>query len=341
MVKYRNESIDILRGLAMLFVIFQHTMSGVTVGAEQSFVFNIAWSLQMPLFILISGYITKYSRPIQTLSALGKVACKKTVAYMCPWLVWTFLVRGLLLGQTSFFDLKYILWKMDSGYWFLATIWVISLIYSCASFVAEQMNSKYLIKKQIIFVGVYILGMLVLVAVGLLFGISFFAIKLTLYYMPFYYAGYLYGQCEDKVKTLNLGKTIIDVTVAICLGVWLFIVLRYSVFDMSDSGIDIIFRVFTSLAGCIAISGLVSNLFENTTGGGALKWVGVHSLEIYLSHYLLLGLIKLPNVPQAVSYQGILLIVINYLLTVGLTMMVVQIVNQNALLKRILFAKVK
>ena len=26
-----------------------------TVGAENTFVFNIAWSLQMPLFILISG----------------------------------------------------------------------------------------------------------------------------------------------------------------------------------------------------------------------------------------------------------------------------------------------
>ena len=35
-------------------------MTGCTVGAEESFLFNIVWSLQMPMFILISGYVTKY-----------------------------------------------------------------------------------------------------------------------------------------------------------------------------------------------------------------------------------------------------------------------------------------
>ena len=44
----------------MLLVVLGHIMTGCTVGAEESFLFNIVWSLQMPMFILISGYVTKY-----------------------------------------------------------------------------------------------------------------------------------------------------------------------------------------------------------------------------------------------------------------------------------------
>ena len=51
----RNEYVDIMRGVAMLLVVLGHTMTGSTVNSESSFLFNIVWSLQMPLFILISG----------------------------------------------------------------------------------------------------------------------------------------------------------------------------------------------------------------------------------------------------------------------------------------------
>lgn len=40
-VTKRNRYVDILRGFAMLCVILQHTMSGCTSNAENSFVFQI------------------------------------------------------------------------------------------------------------------------------------------------------------------------------------------------------------------------------------------------------------------------------------------------------------
>lgn len=60
----RNQFVDIMRGIAMLLVVLGHTMTGCTVGSQKGFLFNIVWSLQMPLFILISGYVTKCSRLI-------------------------------------------------------------------------------------------------------------------------------------------------------------------------------------------------------------------------------------------------------------------------------------
>ncbi|MCD7771860.1 MAG: acyltransferase family protein [Oscillospiraceae bacterium] len=61
-VEVRNKNVDILRGIAMLMVILGHTMTGYTENSQDTLLFNIIWTLQMPLFILISGYVTKYSR---------------------------------------------------------------------------------------------------------------------------------------------------------------------------------------------------------------------------------------------------------------------------------------
>ena len=180
-----------MRGIAMLLVVLQHTMSGCTVGAENTFLFNIAWSLQMPLFILISGYVTKYSRPISDSKGLWKYVKRRTVAYMLPWAVWSFLVRGIIFGQDGFLNVKHLLWNMDSGYWFLATIWTISMIFGVASFVAERASKENLLKKQIVLLGCYLAGMVLLVGIGVILGLSFFAIKLTL--LSLYIACSKYG----------------------------------------------------------------------------------------------------------------------------------------------------
>lgn len=335
----RNQFVDIMRGIAMLLVVLGHTMTGCTVDSQKSFIFNIIWSLQMPLFILISGYVTKYSRPISNSKGLWKYVKRRTVAYMLPWAVWSFLVRGIIFGEDDFLNVKHLLWNMDSGYWFLATIWTISMIFGIASFIAERLSKENLLKRQIVFLGFYLVGMILLVGIGAILGFSFFAIKLTLYYMPFYYAGFLYGQFDDRMKESEIGKKIIDSVIAICFVVWLFIILRFSLYEMSDGGFAIILRAATSLAGCIAVCGLCKGIFSSKMGG--LAWVGEHSLEVYLTHYLLLSLIKLDEAPILYSPVGLGMVLANYVITVELTVMAIVMMNQNAVRRFVLFGKKK
>jgi len=335
----RNQFVDIMRGIAMLLVVLGHTMTGCTVDSQKSFLFNIIWSLQMPLFILISGYVTKYSRPISDSKGLWKYVKRRTVAYMLPWAVWSFVVRGIIFGQDGFLNIKSLLWSMDSGYWFLATIWTISMIFGIASFIAERLSKENVLKKQVVLLVCYLAGMVLLIGIGLLLGLSFFAIKLTLYYMPFYYAGFLYGQFDDKIMESENGKKIVDCVVAACFIIWLYVILRYSLYEMSDSGFAIILRAATSLAGCIAVCGLCKGIFSEKIGGGGLAWVGEHSLEGYLAHYLLLSLIKLDRTPILYSPVGLTLVLVNYIITVALTAIIVMVLNKNRVLRFVLTGK--
>lgn len=406
----RNQFVDIMRGIAMLLVVLQHTMSGCTVGAENTFVFNIAWSLQMPLFILISGYVTKYSRPISDGKGLWKYVKRRTAVYMLPWAVWSFLVRGIIFGEDGFLNVKHLLWNMDSGYWFLATIWTISMIFGIASFIAERVSKENLLKKQTVLLGCYLVGMVLLVGIGAVLGLSFFAIKLTLYYMPFYYAGFLYGQFDDRMKESDAGKKMIDSVVAICFVVWLFVILRHSIYDMSDGITEIILRIVASLTGCIAICGICKELFTSKWGGaemdrtkfngslscpllasmsdenkcraneqqsdrcgldsselsnhgrphsngnnsdkekqgatspsnwkGIIKlfflWAGNRSLEIYLIHDMVLNIFRSETSVQFNSIEGYLLTAGNFVLTIALCSLIINLLSHNSILKRVL-----
>lgn len=281
-----------MRGIAMLLVVLGHTMTGCTVNSQDSFLFNIIWSLQMPLFILISGYVTRYSKKISNRSMLWFYVKRRTIAYLLPWTVWTFLIRGLLFGKVENFNLKQIFWNTDSGYWFLVTIWTISLIYGVASFCAHRrttqkascVNSAF---KDVVCTGVfYAIGVAILLLIGLTMGFSFFCIKLTLYYMPFYFVGYVYGTFQDQINENEKGKLLTQIVIAVSLFVWVAIILRINLYAIADSGMGILIRAFASLTGCIAICGLCSGLLGRNSGGGGYPLLVRNSFAGDLSHTL-------------------------------------------------------
>ena len=140
-MKSRNNFVDVIRGFAMLMVVLGHTLSGSTTEYQNSYLFQMIWTLQMPLFIIISGYVTRYSRPITCLQEFYYFIKKRTLAYLLPWLMWTIIVRGLIFNETNFLNIKYLLWHMDSGYWFLVTIWTISIIYGFSDYLSYRFSN--------------------------------------------------------------------------------------------------------------------------------------------------------------------------------------------------------
>lgn len=412
-MQQRNNTVDIIRGFAMLLVVLGHTMSGSTSEFQDSLLFQVIWTLQMPLFIIISGYVTRYSRPLSDGAGLWKFVKKRSLAYLLPWVVWTLVVRAAIFGQTQYFDLKFLLWHTDSGYWFLLTIWTISMVFGVADLLSNKIakDKKTLnIFLHLAFCGV---GMVALGVVGYVLGLSFLGIKLTLYYLPVYLIGYLYGQLQDNLMAKTYSKTLVNVTIAVCLGLWLAIINRYDFFGGADTPVMIVFRFFTSIIGCTAVIGLFTGIFNggyicSSMGRKALagslsqslpaaqslphgadasthvierdniddrqlpdngrtdvpsnhhsaaqsgtqlhfvreaksarflKWVGVHSLEVYLIHGFSLCLLRLPVAPLMHSAESWVLIAVDFTMTVALSILYIRIIETNKLLNKILFWK--
>lgn len=270
--KSRNQTVDILRGIAMLMVVLGHTMTGCTVNSWDSILFNVIWTLQMPLFILISGYVTRYSKSVLSFKSYGKFVWKRTLAYLLPWVVWTFVIRGIIFQQHGYLDIKNLPYHMDSGYWFLFTVWTISMIFGFSQLISEKicLNKNKFVRIAVLAIS-YVLGMGILGGIGLVMGLSFCCIKLTLYYMPFYFIGYLFGQLQPEIDILKCGKSLLEIAVAACLVVWLALMQRYNFYEIGNSGFCIILRAIASLSGCIAVCGLVSKLIPQNRpkmGGG-------------------------------------------------------------------------
>lgn len=339
--KMRNANVDRIRGLAMLLVVLGHTMTGSTVGSESSFLFNIVWSIQMPLFMLISGYVTRYSRTVTSITALINVLKKRTISYLLPWCTWTYLVRGVILGEKNYFDFKWLLWHMDTGYWFLVSIWTISIIFAISSLLAEKLIAHDSPSRKTVGVAFfYLLGMIVLLTIGKKVGLSFLCIKLTVYYMPFFFLGYLFGKLQDKIFGWPWGKKAVELIVVVSLGIWLFFLNRVQLYSIGDDSIGILIRMVASASGCCAVCGLMcKDKSENVYNGGVLDWFGVHSLEVYTSHYLVLNLIPTGSAPEFLSVKGFALIASNYLLTLILVWALAVVLNRNSMLKKLLLGK--
>lgn len=263
--QFRNQTVDIIRGIAMLMVVLGHTISGTCVGYENSFLFRIIWTLQMPLFFIVSGYVTRYSKPLNSASNLGAFLKKRTLAYLLPWLVWTFFVRGLIFGQSNFFDLRFLLWHMDTGYWFLVSLWSIVVIFGVSDWLTNKFSPKNKLKAILLHLLFVAVGMAGLGAIGIVMGMSFLSIKLSLYYIPLFMAGYVYGQLQEKIKKLESSYNLVSVTYALALVIWLAIIIRLNFFNTEMTLWLLAMRYTASICGCIAIIGFITGVYR----GGA------------------------------------------------------------------------
>ena len=335
----RNASVDVLRGIAILMVVLGHTMSGCTLNSQDTFLFRIIWSLQMPLFMLISGYVTKYSKPIVSGKALLRLLKKRSLAYLVPWLVWTIGVRGFLLGESNYLDIPWLLWHMDSGYWFLFSLWTITVIFATSQWAASKVHCEHgSIRYLITLVTCYGFGAAILLSLGVWQGLSFLCIKLTLYYMPFYFAGYLFGAYQKRITSMKNGAKWMEGIVALCCIAWLYLVIRFNFYTVEESVAMILLRMATSLLGCIAISGLCSSACAKINRGG-VRWFGVHSLEVYLMQYPLLTLLMPSELPQASSMFGVIIVTANIALTCVIAYILTKTIGCNTILQKVLFVK--
>ena len=128
-IKERDKKLDIIRGCAALIVVIGHVLQRFD-GVEENLLFNVIFSLQMPIFMMISGYSRNYSVDIDNIKVFWKHIRKRMVSVLLPWFTWS-LTSCILLWQKSILEyIRTAAFQMEMAFWFLFSLFTIDFIFS-------------------------------------------------------------------------------------------------------------------------------------------------------------------------------------------------------------------
>ncbi len=338
--KQRNNLVDIIRGIAILMVILGHTISNNNITEyENSIIYKIIWTLQMPLFMIISGYITKYSKKIDNIRSLRCYIAKRTFSYILPWMVWTFIIRNILISGRNITELPelciYIINHMDSGYWFLFCIWHLCIVWGIANYISVKIASKARIAWTVIMS--LLIGGISFIALIVVGGVNFLAVKYSIYYLPFYLLGYVSGHIDYN----KINRNFYNAAVLIALIIFAISVCRYNIYFSADTISDICIRYISSLSGCVVVIYITSEFFKGTHSklNRFLATVGRESIGLYLTHYIYLSIIKNNAAVSLYSMEGCISIMLNYVITIMFTLITVYLIKHIKYADMILFGR--
>ena len=145
----RNKRIDLLRGVAALLVIYGHVLQRYD-GHDQLFIYNFIQSIQMPLFMAISGYVRIYSKPVCAISSLRAHIKKRILSILLPWLAWSTIAYIFLSKRDIIDHIRYVSFHMEGAFWFLFSLFCIDIIFSVAQFLSAKISKDYSIIRQTI-----------------------------------------------------------------------------------------------------------------------------------------------------------------------------------------------
>lgn len=289
--------VDALRGLTMILVVFSHLYI-----PNHSMINHVFINFRMPLFFFISGYIS--FRMDQAWS--GDDVCRRVVE-KCRMLLLPVLLFGMLytfvVGEWSIFDFFYAVDK--HGYWFTFALFVMLLIYYLLRYVVSR--RRYALKYAVwIVLGVAVVMRMLDEELWLdATLVRILSLKRVFNYFVYFAFGIVAGCYRERFLAYMSRH-----------GLWalcsmLFVAMSAAMIVGVDSTVvrDML-RFVTGIMGVVMIYGLflrLAEVLDRGVVGRAMQYVGRHTLEVYVIHYLLL-INFLPMLRDVVTSQDSLFV---------------------------------
>lgn len=283
--KTRNKTLDIYKGLLIILVVLRHVLQ-YSVSDEGGVITNFIWAVQMPGFMLVAGYFA--ARRIEKIRAVGKRAILSAQRYALPFFSWFLLIEVLLLGNNNrnpITGLGKLLTHVDGGLWFLWVVFILSVIATLANFALSSCKNNVLKAGAVL-----VLCFGILLVIGKFAGINFLGIKYILYYAIFYGFGWLVKWTENWWK--RWWPRISDMMTFLSLAVFLAIVFNFDLYHTGDGIISIAMRGIAGFTGNAVILA-VCGKYESILSRIKLDWLGMYTLEIYVTHMCVNNLMKM------------------------------------------------
>ena len=299
-INKRKEWVDLIRALAMFFVIFGHIIGWV----PAYFVYTSP--IKIPLFFVITGYVFNYERK-STVDFLKNLFFKLII----PWLVLSIPFTFLKLSTGNLSDvlkeIKYILTGVTI--WYMPCCIVAEIIWF---FINKYGKSKF----QIIFSALVIFGLGIYT--GYMDVLNVAMINRAMVVQFFILLGYLYKVEEKKIDNIGWVFIIALVSIYIAMGIISLIIWPNTCLDVHVNryyNYPFCFAMIT--LGCFLVFIIFQKLFteNNISLPHILIFLGQNTLVYYLLHNQNLRLITFVFQKMNLQMSSWMLIIIELVLT--------------------------
>nr|MBQ8253569.1 acyltransferase [Lachnospiraceae bacterium] len=363
----RNKAIDTVKGFAIVLVMIGHCIVLNGLNESDPYIYDAIKSVQMPLFMLVSGVLASYGVQKNGCGEGLKKLPQRCAAYLVPFFSWFVLVHfythgkaGTLSFSVFWKELKELLFQTDRGLWFLMTLFVATVCVMSAQLAADKLvpnrgkekgDGTAVWKKAAAFLAVS-LFLYALFFVQSRSGNTFLSPSLMLHYFPFYLMGYVvngYGtvmlkKAGETPAGAQLFKRAESVLTVLFLLVFVFMVIRLDLTAPLDGIGTLAIQMAASFFGTVSVYLIVYRLAQRyqkkTEKPGFLSFVGIYTLEIYVLHFRFARLLGLAEKElNFYSPEGIGWIVLSFLLMSLLTAVSVIILQRIPVVSYLLFGK--
>ena len=326
MTNTRNQTLDALKGFAILIVMVGHVFSWNHM--EDGYIYDAIKVIQMPLFFMVSGYLCGIGRKIKSLADYGKILKKRALAYLVPFFFWIVLKHPLAPVSS----IVKTLFKLDEGLWYLMTLFILTVMVYTAQLAAEKVEAR----KTLIFWGVYLV-LAVLVVAQSFSGWEFLSPGLTRLYLPFYMTGYLAGEYREQVEKVP-GKAKAALAVVTGIG-WLALIIGADLVDVSTL-LKLGRQVLASFLGCYTVIYLMT-LCRDGKVKRFLAWLGNYTLEIYVLHFHFATVLNQGKDYALYTWEGLLFLVASFVVMSAITAAIIFVTKKIWILDFLLYGKLR
>ena len=323
-MKERNESLDCLKGIAILLVMFGHVQ--VHNHMTDPYLYDVIKSIQMPMFFLISGYLAGAGTKITDFSQYKKKLGKRAVAYLLPFFSWLIVQHITYVPKA----LRTVLFQLDYGLWFLMALFLFTVL----CYTAQLLEA--VTKKEIAFWGIWLAGCMA-VLVAYVAGVTFLSPSILIIYLPYYTVAYFVGRHQsfvEKYVPANVQRWIAGACAVI------FLLMAGALDLVTVTGMVMLgVQMLASFLGCFCLIRMVLD-WRPCRLKTRLAKLGTYTLEIYVLHYQFATVLN----PEKVSYtfwsaEGLLYAAAAFAAMSVITAVLIYIIDHVNLLKLLLFGK--
>ena len=213
----RNKTMDILRGLGILFVVLGHCI-------EKPIIKNFIYSFHLPFFFILAGYLYKEENQKEP----GKYIIKKGKMYIGYYVVYNTILVALhniflslqIIEAPLYYPANYVYGFLNSflmtslepfsaAMWFLPVMLVSMILFHLILCYQKDKKNQILIILLLSIVGIYITQK------NMNLGLHY---QTSLTVLPFLYIGYLWKQYDKKRKpNLGIGLLCLAITIGQCI----------------------------------------------------------------------------------------------------------------------------